>query len=238
MTGAIDLHEGEISTGLHLSGFVAILELQVLDLGFVISGLARPLQSLGPTLVSEPVADKVSIASVNQDLEILEKSGNEAVVRLHPVTLEQEVSVDIEIARIIAADFDAELFLDILPVEVCADPVEFRIAQAAILALLADIIDVLAGSLKWADHGVVAVDACRNTRPYALAVVAILNKALAAGKGVVHRLTFTFIENSGVSAITASHGPIVFVLSQTISKTIADKDGFQVDISVLVRHNL
>ena len=238
VAGAKDLHEGEIPTCLHLSRLVTVLELQILDLGLVISGLTRPLQSLGPTLVSEPVADKVSISGIDQDLQILEKSGHEAVVWLHPVTLEQEVPVDIEIARVIAADFDAELFLDILLIEELADPVQFRIAQVAILALLTDIIYVLASSLEWADHGVVAIDACRNTRPHALAVVAILNKALAAGKGIVHRLAFTVIENSRVSAITASHGPVVFVLGQAISETIADKEGFQVDVSVLVCHDL
>jgi hypothetical protein len=96
----------------------------------------------------------------------------------------------------------------------------------------------LTGSLDWAEESIVAVDTGRNTRPYILAIVAILDKALASGKGVVHRLAFALIQNSRVSAIAASHGPVVFVLSQTITQTIANKDGLQIDVSFFVRHNL
>jgi hypothetical protein len=35
------------------------------------------------------------------------------VERLHPVALEEEVSVDVEIAAVIAADFNTELFLNV-----------------------------------------------------------------------------------------------------------------------------
>ena len=135
------------------------------------------------------------------------------MVWLHPVALEQEVPVNIKVTRVIAADFDTKFFLDILSIEIRGDPVEFRIAQAATLALLADIIDVLAGSLEWTDHSIVAVDSCRNTRPDTLAIIAVLDKTLAARKGVVHGLAFALIENGWVSTITTGHGPIVLVLS-------------------------
>lgn len=160
------------------------------------------------------------------------------MVWLHPVTLEQEVSVDVKIARLIAADFDAKLFLDVLSVEISANPVKFIIAQTATLALLTNIVNVLAGSLERTDHCIVAVDACRNTRPDALAVIAILDKALAARKSIVHRLAFGLIENSRVSTLAAGHRSVVLVLLEAISETVADQEGFQVDVSLLVRHDL
>lgn len=61
---------------------------------------------------------------------------------------------------------------------------------------------------------------------------------MAAGKSVVHRLAFALIENSRVSTVAASHGPIVFVLSQTIGKTVANKNRLQVNVAVLMCHNL
>jgi hypothetical protein len=127
--------------------------------------------------------------------------------------LEQEVSVDIKVARVIAADFDSKFFLDVLSIEIAANPVKFGIAQVAVLALLANIVDILTRSLEWTYHSIVAVDTCRNTRPDTLAIVAILDKALAARKGIVHGLAFTLTKNSWISTIAAGHGPIVFILS-------------------------
>lgn len=64
--------------------------------------------------------------------------------RLHPVTLEEEVSVDIEIAAVICADFNTELSLDVLLVEELADPAKSRVAEIArIFTLSSDVIDVL-----------------------------------------------------------------------------------------------
>ena len=82
----------------------------------------------------------------------------------------------------------------------------------------------LTGSLVRTDECIVAVDACRNTRPNAFAIVAVLDQALAAGESVVHSLTFTFVENSRVPALSTSHWSVVFILGITISKTIADQN--------------
>jgi hypothetical protein len=152
------------------------------------------------------------ISSVDQDLKFLKESRHETVEWFHPVALEQEVSVDVEIARVVLANFDSKLFLDILSVEIFADPVEFSIAQTAIRALLADIVNVLTSSLEWTDHGIVAVDTCRDTRPDTLAIITILDKGLAAGKRVFHRLAFALVENGRVSALTTGHGLVVLVL--------------------------
>lgn len=49
-----DLHKCEISACLDLSSLVAAVKFQILDLGLVVGCFARPFQSLGPALVSEP----------------------------------------------------------------------------------------------------------------------------------------------------------------------------------------
>jgi hypothetical protein len=102
-----DLEEGEVSAVLNLSILVAVIKLDVLDAGLVEVLLTRPLESLSPGLVSEPVADEVSITSIDQDWDLLENAWHKAVERLHPVTLKQEVSVDIKVAAVVAADFNA-----------------------------------------------------------------------------------------------------------------------------------
>lgn len=63
---------------------------------------------------------------------------------MHPVALEEEVSVDIEVAAVIAAYFNTELLLNVFLVQVLADVSESRVAKvAAILTLAANIIDIL-----------------------------------------------------------------------------------------------
>lgn len=119
-----DLHEGKVAAGLDLSKLLSIIELQILDRGLVEILLARPLEGFSPTLVAEPVADEVSIASIDQDWDLLKDAGNKAVEWLHPVTLEQEVPVDVKVARVIAADFSTECLHDIRPVQVLADVAE------------------------------------------------------------------------------------------------------------------
>jgi hypothetical protein len=116
---------------LDLSELVAVVELQVLDISLIEVLLTRPLKSVGPGLVAEPVADEISVTSVNKDWDLLEDSWHEAVEWLHPVTLEEEVAVDIEVAAVIAANFDAELLLDICLVQEFADPAKSRVAEVA-----------------------------------------------------------------------------------------------------------
>lgn len=225
MTSTEDLKEGEVPAILDLAILIAIIEFNILDAGFVEGLLARPLKSLSPGLVSEPVANKVGITSIDQNWNFFEDAWHKAVEWLHPVTLEKEVSVDIEIAAVIAADFDAKLLLNFLLIQILADVAESRIAEVArIFALPTNIIDVLASSLVRTDECIVAIDACRDTRPDAFAIVAVLDQALAARESVVHSLAFAFVENSRVSALSAGHRSVMFVLGQPIRKAITDQD--------------
>jgi hypothetical protein len=82
-------------------------------------------------LVTEPVADEVGVTGVDKDWDLFEDSWYEAVEWLHPVTLEEEVAVDIEVTAVVAANFDAELLLDICLVQELADPAKSGVAEVA-----------------------------------------------------------------------------------------------------------
>jgi len=225
VTSTENLEESEVPAVFNLAILVAVIELDVLDASLVEGLLTRPLKGLGPCLISEPIADKVGITSIDQNWDFLEDPWHKAVERLHPVALEKEISVDIEVTAVIAADFDAKFLLDFPLIQILADIAKSRIAEIIrVFALATNIIDVLAGSLVGTNERIVAIDTCRNTGPDAFAIVAVLDQALAARESIVHSLAFAFIENSRVSALSASHGSVVFVLSQSISKTIPDQD--------------
>lgn len=116
---------------LDLSELITVVELQVLDIGLVEVLLTGPLESVGPSLVAEPVADEISITGVDEDWDLFEDSWYETVEWLHPVTLEEEVAVDVEVAAVVAANFDAELLLDICLVQEFADPAKSGVAEVA-----------------------------------------------------------------------------------------------------------
>lgn len=240
MSRTIDLHEREVAAGLDLAVLLlGFTKVEVLDIGTVELLLARPLQSLSPGLVAEPVADKVGITGVDQDGDLLEDLGNKAVERLHPVTLEEEVAVDVKVAAVIAIDLSTNGVANLLLVQVFADPAESAVAEvAAVLTLATDVIDVLTGALVRSNEGIVAVDGGRDTAPDATALITVVDQRLAAGKGVVHALALALAENGRVATLSAGHGTVVLILGVGISQAVADKDGLEVDVAVLVGENL
>lgn len=103
MATGVKTEEGKVAGALDRTNLLAIAaELEVLKRKRSEVLLARPLKSLAPGLVTEPVADEIGITSVDEDRDLLKNAGNEAVERLHPVTLEQEVAVDVEVAAVVA----------------------------------------------------------------------------------------------------------------------------------------
>jgi len=63
---------------------------------------------------------------------------------LHPVTLEEEVAVDIKVAAVVAADFNTELLLDICLVQILTDPAKSGVAEVVrILTFATDVVNVL-----------------------------------------------------------------------------------------------
>jgi hypothetical protein len=153
MPSTKDLKEGKVPAVLNLAILVTIIELDVLDTGLVEVFLSRPLESFCPCLVPEPIADEVGITSIDQDWNLLKDAWYKAVEWLHPIALEKEVSVNIEVTAIIAADFGTELLLDFLLVEIFTNIAKSRIAEVAgVLAFATDVIDVL--ERKLADYQV------------------------------------------------------------------------------------
>ena len=157
---------------------------------------------------------------------------------LHPVTLEQEVAVNVEVARLVAGDLGTDSLHDLLLVEVALNPLKLVVAERVAAAWLADVVDVLASALVRTNHGVVAVDGSGNTGPDRLRVVAVLNEAGAAGVGVVHSLALRLVKNGRPATLTAGHGTVVLVLSKTISQTVTDENGLKVDVALLVGKDL
>lgn len=62
VSGGMESHESEIAAGFHLANLFAITaQLQVLRLGLVVRLLTGPLESFGPGLVTQPIADEVGV---------------------------------------------------------------------------------------------------------------------------------------------------------------------------------
>lgn len=238
MAGLEDGQESEVATIFDLSNLlVAKKEGSKFDLVEIV--LAAPLEHLSPGVVSEPVADKVGIASVDKDGDLSEKVDDEPVEWKHPVTVKQEVPVDVEVARLVRRNLGAEGLDDFRLVQVVGDPAKLGVAQVGgILARAADIVNVDSRALIRTDHGVVAVDGGRDTRPHRLALVAALNETGTPGVGSIHSVALRLAQDGRVSTITASHGAVVLVLSKPIGQTVSDGDRLQVDVAVLVRKNL
>ena len=138
-------------------------------------------------MVSEPVANIVGVTCVDEDWNLLNDAGYQSVKGFHPVTLEEEVPIDIEIAAVVGVDFDAKARLDFRLVEPLRNVAELRVAEvAAVLAFTANVINILACTLVGTDHSIVAINGCRDTRPDALTFVTVLDQRLAAGKSIVH----------------------------------------------------
>lgn len=144
---------------------------------------------------------------------------------LHPVALEQEVAIDIEVAALVAVDLNSQSVLYPFLVQVLADVAEHGVAKiTGIFTFTAHIIDVLPGTLERADHSVIAVNRSGDTGPDTLTLVAALDQGLAAGEGIVHGLALALVEDGWPSSITACHGSVIFILSVAVGETIPNED--------------
>lgn len=234
MTGAINLHVSEVSRRLDLAVLLAV-GLQGRELGALVVLVAGPLELVGPSLVAEPVADEVRVSSINEYRDLLEDARNQQMERLHPVTVEQEIPVDIEVAAVVAIDgLHAQSGHDLPFVEVLVDVAQSWVAEAAAFAVNTYVVRVPARLLIGTENLVVAVDGGWNTAQPALALVAAANHGLAPGQGIIHRLAVAFTEHSIVTTLTASHGAVVGVLSVGVSQAVANEHRLEVDVAVLV----
>jgi hypothetical protein len=238
---SIQTHEGEVARGLDLSNCLTLVllinDLKILELGSGILFVATPFKSISPGLVAKPVANEVSITSIDQYWDFFEKARNELVEWFHPVAVEKEVAVDVKVAGVKVVDFSSNSLLNLGFIEVFANELKTRVAQAAILTIGADIVDIFTGALVRAQKSIVTIDRSRNTSPSALAVVASLNHGLAASQSVVHRLASTLVNNGRVATVTAGHWSVVSILGVAISQAVTDQDRLEVDVTLLVGQN-
>lgn len=66
----------------------------------------------------------------------------------------------------------------------------------------------------------------------------MLDQGLAAWESIIHGLAFGLGEHGWVAALAAGHWTVVLVLDESISQAIADQDGLQVDVTLLVGQDL
>lgn len=60
--GCMDSHEGQITVALYFSDLLAVVtNFQVLQVNFVVTVLPRPVESLSPSVISEPIADEIRV---------------------------------------------------------------------------------------------------------------------------------------------------------------------------------
>lgn len=193
MSSSMKSHKGEISVRFHFTNFPAIrrrIDLKILHFCCCKLLVAGPFKCLCPGFVSKPVADVVGVAGVDQDGHLLEKCWDKTVEWLHPVTLEEEVAIDVEIAGLVALDLHTQCFHHRGFVEPFRDISKLLVAEiATILTLSPNIVDILASALIGADQSVVAVDRSWDARPGAATVVATRDQRLATWESVLHRLT-------------------------------------------------
>lgn len=243
MTTAVKTHEGEVAVALDLADLLALVlvvdDLDIFQRKGSVLFLAGPFQGLSPGLVPEPVADEVGVTSVDEDRDLLKDAGDKTVVGLHPVTVEEEVAVDVKVAGVIPINFSPDGVADFVLVQVFRDVAHALVAKVAlVLALAANIVHVLSGLLVRSKESIVTVNRRRDTDPCALAAVARLNHGLAAAKGVVHGAARALVQHSRITTITTGHGAVVFILSETISQSVPNQNRLQVDVTLLVSKNL
>lgn len=74
---------------------------------------------------------------------------------MHPVALEEEVTVNIKVAAVVTADFSTKLFHDSLCVQVFTNPAEGRVAKVATVftrTAYYNLVVVNKRTLFWAYH--------------------------------------------------------------------------------------
>lgn len=237
VSGLEDLEEGQVAVRLQPAVVFAILaggNLDSLALSFLEALVAGPLELVGPSPVTEPVADEVSIASIDEDRDLVENLGDQSEVRLHPITLEQEVAVNVKVAAVVLVNLGAESLHDFGLVQPLRNVLEFVIAKAAALAVTANIVRVAAAALVRTNHGIIAVDTGGYAGPGTLGIIARFDQRLAAGEGVVQGLAGALVQDSRVATITASHWAVVLVLSVAIGQSVSNQNALEINVAILV----
>lgn len=241
MASLVDLHPGEVVERFNIAILVGILaraNLERLGLRGIKLLVAVPVKVVDPSLVTQPVADEISIAGINKYRNLFQQLRDDSEDGLHPVTSEHEITIDLPVAAFIAMDFNSKSLDSLWLIQPLRNPCKGLITQVvAILALHTDVIRVETSLLVGQDERIVAVNGCRNALPGALRVITSLDKLLTPLKRVIHRFAVLLTQNGRVTAITTSHWAVVSILSILICQAIADKNALEIDVAILVGEN-
>lgn len=233
MASLVNAEESETLGVLDLSVLLSVSAVDTDDGSVVEGGLAGPVESVGPCLVSEPVANPIGITSVDQNGDLSQNTGNLPVDGLHPVTSVLEVLVNTTIAVLeTTVKLGTKSILDALLAKVLVG------ITGNLGGIVTDVVDAAAGALVRAEDGVVTVAKGSLARGGAATIVASLNLLLAARHSVRHGLASARAHDSGVATFTAGHGSVVGVLGVGVGETVTDKDTLQVDLASGVGEDL
>ena len=124
MPGSMYPHISEISIAPDLPNLLILrssTKSQIAQRNFIELLLAAPLQRLRPSKVSKPIADEICVAGVDQNGNLVDDVGHDAMEGFHPISGEEEVAVDVEVAGLVAVDFHTERVHDFRLIEVFGD---------------------------------------------------------------------------------------------------------------------
>lgn len=198
-----------------------------------------PWQSVNPSLVTQPVTDEILVTSVNENRQLrLQHLDHTLVIRSHPITRKQKVSVDVEVTTLVLLDFDTQLFADLRQVQVVINILQLFVTQAGALALGSDIVDISSSFLVWTHLSVVTVDACWNTGPDRARVVTVLNQRGTSWNRGSHVVTFLWRQDRWLTTFTTSHWLVVLVLRQWVGQTVSNQYRFEVEGALWVAQDL
>ena len=235
VASCMNSHEGKVALAFDLPNFFSITaKLQGSTSDLLVCLATRPFKSVGPTSITKPVANKIGVPSIDQYWNLVQNIRDETMEGLHPITSQKKVPVDIKVAPIVAVDLNTKSLHNLGLVQVIVDPAKLGVAQAAVFARHTHVVWILAGLLVGSENGTVAVDRRGNTGPDASTIVTALDQGLAAREGIVHGLASALVDDCWPASITASHGSVVFVLSQTVGETVANHDRLEIDIGLLM----
>ena len=97
--------------------------------------------------------------------------------RFHPVTLKEEIPVDVKVATIVIIDFSAKGLEYFGLVEPFGDVAKLGVAKGSLIfAFGTDVVDVLTSALVRLKESVVAVDGGWDTGPDAVGIVTVLDE--------------------------------------------------------------
>lgn len=158
MASTVDLHKSKVARRLDFSILLAV-NLEGRELSALEGLVAWPLELVGPGFITEPVADEVGITSVDENGDLFQDTGHKKVEWLHPVTLEEKIAVNIEVAAVVSIDgLNTKGGHDLPLVEVRVNVAQTRVTEATALAIYAYVVGIAARLLIGTKNLVVTVD--------------------------------------------------------------------------------